>query len=450
MSGHTTVGPLAAAPLPMLLPAVLGAVLGLSGAGNSAVAVVLSELADDMGIDSAASVWTMTIFALTLAVSTPIYGRVADMVGVRAPLAVGITMMSVGAALAAVAWTFPILLLGRALQGLGAGAVPVLAPAAVAAVAHRQAPALARLGAVGVCVGTLGPLLGGALEAVANWRWAMLAPAVGMLAIPATWRAMPSRGVGGRLDVVGAGAVVVAVSGLVLLVQSPSVGYAAGLGGLVLLAAGFFAVVKSVRTKPDGFLPRALVTDPVLIRLALPGGAVPAAWFGLMLGIPTMLSARGWEPLEIGLLLAPGSAVGLVAPRMLRSQLSRFDLSGGLAISCLLTAVALVVSGLGGALGLPVAMAVGMATMSLAFAIGQPAFMACVAAHVPAQVRGVALGIASLAFLTGCSVGSAWVGGIGHATTIWLSIVLLAVLPLSGAPLVASSFRSHNRLRRVT
>jgi predicted MFS family arabinose efflux permease len=74
----------------------------------------------------------------------------------------------------------------------------------------------------------------------------------------------------------------------------------------------------------------------------------------------------------------------------------------------------------------------GVVLVTLAFGLGQPALMAAVGDAVAAEVRGVALGIATLVFLVGGGVGSAVVGGLGEVLGIGPSLLLLALLPLAG------------------
>jgi predicted MFS family arabinose efflux permease len=62
---------------------------------------------------------------------------------------------------------------------------------------------------------------------------------------------------------------------------------------------------------------------------------------------------------------------------------------------------------------------------------------------VPADVRGVALGIATLVFLVGGGVGSAVVGGIGEVLGLDRSLLVLAVLPLAGCLALIATIRSE-------
>ena len=73
-----------------------------------------------------------------LAVTTAVYGRISDLVGVRAPLLAGLVLMSVGALVAALAPTYGVLLSARMLQGAGAAAVPTLGVAILSAATRAR------------------------------------------------------------------------------------------------------------------------------------------------------------------------------------------------------------------------------------------------------------------------------------------------------------------------
>ena len=67
--------------------------------------------------------------------------------------------------------------------------------------------------------------------------------------------------------------------------------------------------------------------------------------------------------------------------------------------------------------------------VTLAFGLGQPALMEAVGDAVSDDVRGVALGVATLFFLVGGGVGSAVVGGLGEMLGMPGALLLLAALP---------------------
>lgn len=413
---------------------LLGLLFGLAGTSTSAVTVALPELAAELGITASTAAWMVSGYAVALAVATPTHGRLADMVGIRLPLCLGVGAMAGGAVLAAVAPSFAVLMVGRVLQGAGAAAVPVLATALLTArlSGPEQGAALGRVAGTAAVLSSLGPLAGGALEAVGGWRWAVALPAIGALAIPALWRVAPARGSGERIDLPGAALVAVAATGLVLLIQSPSAGPVAATVGGVLLVAGVPAVAARVRARPDGFLPREIITNGTVLRSAFAAAAVPASWFALLLGVPLAAASWGWSPLATGALLLPSAVVGLVSPRLARTFLDRIGARRSIALACPAAILALLLAAFGGVAESPVLLALAVATVTAAFGVGQPAMVASVGAAAPAERRGVALGIATLVFLVGASVGAALVGGLAGIVGVPGAFLALVLLPLAG------------------
>ena len=102
---------------------VIGVLFGLAGTGTSAVSVALPELAAGLGVGVASAAWVISGYAVALAVLTAVHGRIADIVGVRGPLVIGVLLMATGALVAATAPTFPVLVAGRVLQVVGAAVV---------------------------------------------------------------------------------------------------------------------------------------------------------------------------------------------------------------------------------------------------------------------------------------------------------------------------------------
>ncbi len=413
---------------------LLGLLFGLAGTSTSAVTVALPELAGELGVTAATAAWIVSGYTVALAVATPTHGRLADMVGIRMPLCLGVAAMAGGALVAALAPNFTVLIVARVLQGAGSAAIPVLATALISArwQGAEQGAALGRVAGVAATLSALGPLIGGALVGLGGWRWAVALPVVGLLAVPALWRAAPSGGSGEPIDKLGALLVALAASGLVLLIQSPSAGPLAATVGAVLLAVGVPAVAWRVRTHPHGFLPRAIITNVTVLRSAFAAAAVPASWFALLLGVPLAAASWGWTPLATGLLLLPAAVIGFASPPVARRLLARLGGRRTIALACPTAVIALLVAALGGVVASPVLLALAVALVTAAFGVGQPAMIASVGAAVPGAQRGVALGVATLVFLTGASVGAALVGGLAGIIGIPAAFCLLVALPVLG------------------
>lgn len=436
----------ATGPSPGVLAVVLGLLFGLAGTSTSGLTVALPQLAGELGISTANAAWVISIYAVALAVSTPLQGRIADAVGVRGPLCTGIALLAAGAIGSALAPNIAVLLTARVVQGIGAAAIPVLATTLISAryEGHARAAALGRLAGTGAVLSALGPLVGGAVEGLGGWRWAIALPAVGLLAVPHLWRVARIPGDGARIDLLGALAVAVAATGLVLALQSPSAGLGAAFAGVALIVVGAPAVVLRVRSRPEGFLPRSVVTNPVVVRSALAAAAVPASWFALLLGIPIALAARDWTPLTIGLLMVPAAAVGLFSPRLATTLLDRLGPRRTLLVACPTTAVGLILAAVGAWYDVTPLLLVAVVLNTVAFGIGQPAMTAAVSGAVPAERRGGALGVATLAFLTGAGIGAAVVGGLAAPLGIGTAVAVLVLLPILGIALLLGGNRTEH------
>lgn len=428
------------------VPLLLGLLFGLTGLGSSSAAIVLPVLGDDLGVSIGIGAWAISLYALMLAVSTAVYGRISDLVGPRLPLAVGVGLMALGALVGALAPNFDTLLAARIVQGAGAASVPTLGVAIVSArfSGKAKAVALGQLAGVASAVSCLGPLAGGSVEGLLGWRAVIALPILGTLMLPLLWRWVPAHGSGARLDLFGAVLVAATAAGVVLLVQSPSSGLPVAVAGAVLAVLGVPAVAAWVRRRPDGFLPAEVIRNATVVRSSVAAGAVPAAWFALLIAVPAVLVARGWEPWHVGVALIPSAVTGLLAPRLAGPLLNRVGPTVSLALAATVSAAALAVSALGAHLGSATLLVAAVVTVTLAFGLGQPALMEAVGDAVHENVRGVALGIATLFFLVGAGVGSAVVGGLGDVLGMARALLLLAALPLVGlAALVPQLLRQR-------
>ncbi len=414
--------------------ALLGILFGLAATGTSAATVTLPQLAGELYITPSTAAWTISAYAVVLAVATPLHGRLADAYGIRVPLVLGVIAMAIGAIGSALAPSFPVLLVARIVQGFGGASIPVLATALVSAMwdGPERGAALGRIAGVSATFSALGPIMGGALEDLGGWRLAMTLPALGLVAVPYLLRSAPTGGSGERIDRIGAGLVAIAASGLVLLLQSPSSGRVTAVVGAALLAAGAPAVVAWVRKRPQGFLPRDVVTNPVLLRSAFATAAIPASWFALLVGVPLAAASWGWTPLATGLLMLPAAAVGLVTPWISRRALGRLGARRSIAVACPIAVAALLVAATGNAVASPALLALGVALVTVAFGFGQPAMISAVHGAVAAPDRGVAIGVATLVFLVGASVGAALVGGLGEVAGLATVFFVMMALPVAG------------------
>ena len=413
-------------------PAVLlGTLIALTVIGSSAVTVAIPVVRADLGLDVSAAAWIFAVFSLCFAVATAVFGRVADRAGLRTPLVVGICLMALGSAIVGFAPSLAVVLVGRVVQGIGSGAVPVLANGIVAArwEGPLRADLFGTLMAVVSVVSGSGPVIGGTVEALLGWRWVFALPALGLLLIVPIARLAPSERRGGDIDVLGVAATATAVAGVLGLVQAPPAGVATGLVGLGLLAVGGPVLLWRVRSRPDGFLPLAVLRNRAIMRAAAAGFVLLAAYFAMLLAAPELLAAlHGWTPLHIGFVLLPAAVAGAVGARWAGRAgptLGHFRTARRSALAAL---AGLLVGALAPAS--TVAIVLGLAGAAVGFGAAQAVLVDHVSVATPPATLGAALGVFNLVVFLGGSVGTALVGGLSGVVGLPAALAVLALLPV--------------------
>ncbi|CAN5917160.1 MDR family MFS transporter [soil metagenome] len=422
---------------------LLGTLIALTVIGSSAVAVAIPVVRAELDLTVSDAAWIFAVFSLCFAVATATFGRIADLVGMRMPLVVGVCLMAAGSVLVGLAPTFPLLMVGRVVQGIGAGAVPVLVNGIVAA--HWSGADRTRvfgsLMAVVAVVSGSGPVIGGGVEALLGWRWVFALPALGVLLIAPIARLAPAERRPGTFDVAGAVATAVVMGGLLALLQAPTAGAQVGIAGACLLVVGTPAMVRLARARPDGFLPRAVVANAELMRPAFAALVLLATYFAMLLAAPELLAeAKGWSPLQIGIALLPAAAAGAVASRVagrIGPRIGRFRtaaVAAGVALCCVgVTALAPEHVG---------AVIVGVAGASMGFGASQAVLVDHVTIVAPADVQGAALGVFNLVAFLGGSIGPTIVGGLSGVVGLPTAVAVTIAGPLAAIALLGGARRS--------
>jgi MFS family permease len=434
------------APAPLWSPTraavLLGVLWGLAAMGTSATSVVIGPLSDDLGLGTAGSAWVLTAFALTFAASTAVFGRIADSVGPRIPFVAGGVLLATGAAVSAAAPDFVVLVLGRLLQGVGAGAIPVLTSTILSAryAGRDRAVALGRSNSVVLVITSIGPLLGGALGVLVGWRGPFLLPVLVLALLPLAARLAPAEGTGQRFDATGAALVAVTAALLLGLVQTIGEPGPVTVVAAVLLLPALLVLLLWVRRHPDGFVPAEVVRNDTVVRAGLAGAGMPVVYFAGLVAVPLTLAARGWDPFQNGLLLLPGALVGAMVSFNSARVLARLGRRGTAMLGLALSAVGALVSA--GVAWSPWLAGVGFVGLTVGYALAQPALVGSVAAAVPEQLRGAALGLFTLVFFIGAGLGSAVVGGLGDVIGLSGALAVAVVGPTTGVLVLATARRS--------
>lgn len=169
---------------------------------------ILATLPEELGTTTDVVQWLLTVTLLVGAVSVPLLGRLGDMFGTRRMFLVALGALAAGSLITAVADGVPLMMVGRAVQGVGAGAIP-LGISLLAAVLprHRSATGVAIISAMLGVGGALGLPLAGLVAD--QWDFHVLfwitgvAGVLAFIGILLVVPEAPSRS-GGRVDFLGA------------------------------------------------------------------------------------------------------------------------------------------------------------------------------------------------------------------------------------------------------
>ncbi|MBE1535861.1 MFS transporter [Actinomadura algeriensis] len=238
----------------ILLATVLGS--GLALLDSTVVNVALPAIAEDLGADIVGLQWTVNAYTLTLAGFILLGGSLGDRYGRRRVFLIGVLWFAAASVLCAAAQDVGMLVVSRALQGVGGA---LLTPGALAIIQASFVPddrprAVGAWSGLGGIAGAVGPFAGGWLVETAGWRWVFLlnVPLAALVVLVAA-RHVPESAdpdAGGRFDVLGAVLAALALAGTTYaLTEAPSgharplVVVAAAVVGAAA-AAGFLAVER--------------------------------------------------------------------------------------------------------------------------------------------------------------------------------------------------------------
>ncbi|WP_433469244.1 MFS transporter [Spirillospora sp. CA-128828] len=239
----------------ILLATVLGSSVAMLDA--TVVNVALPKLARDLNADMADLQWTVNAYTLTLAGFILLGGSLGDRFGRRRIFLVGVVWFAVASVLCGAAPNTEMLIVSRALQGVGGA---LLTPGSLAIIQASFAPddrprAVGAWSGLGGVAGAIGPFAGGWLVEAAGWRWVFLlnVPLAAVVVLVAV-RHVPESvdpQAHGRFDVLGAALAALALAGTTYaLTEAPGGGappiiVATAAGGVA--AAVAFVVVERAR-----------------------------------------------------------------------------------------------------------------------------------------------------------------------------------------------------------
>ncbi|HLS75548.1 MAG TPA: MFS transporter [Nocardia sp.] len=240
--------------------------------------------------------WLFSIYLLAQAVTVPVYGKLADIVGRKPVILFGIATFALGSLLCGLATSMTALIVFRAVQGIGAGAIQpmTMVIAGDLYTLAERAKVQGYLASVWAISAVGGPLLGGVFVDFVSWRWIFLVnlplSAVASWMLARNFRERAERGnqrvdyPGAVLLTLGAGAVILGLleGGHAWAWSSPQ---SVGVFVVGALALALFGWVETRTEHP--ILPLWVFTRRVVVASSLVAVSVGAVMLGLSSYVPT-------------------------------------------------------------------------------------------------------------------------------------------------------------------
>ncbi len=301
-----------------VLEALSGLLLGMfvSMLASTVVSTSLPVIIHDLEGSQTAFTWVVTATLLTTAISTPIWGKLADLTNRKVLYQLAIVIFVLATAAAGFSQNPETLIAFRAVQGIGAGGLAALSQVLMADIIspRERGRYMGLFGAV-MAVATIGgPLLGGVITDAWGWRWnffvalpvalAALVIVQRTLHVPARTRSRAS------IDYLGIVLLSVAVSLLLIWVTLAGDAFAWAsvetvlmVGGAVVSAALF--VVTELRVR-EPLVPLSMFRNLTFTLSVIASIATGIAMFGASVFLSQYMQlARGATPTEAGLMTIP-------------------------------------------------------------------------------------------------------------------------------------------------
>ncbi len=316
-----------------VLESLSGILLGMfvSILATSVVSSSLPRIISDLEGEQSAFTWVVTATLLTTTITTPIWGKLADLVDRKLLIQLALVISVVSSALAGLSHTTGMLIGMRALQGIGAGGLTALGTVLIADIIspRERGRYMGLMGGV-MGIGMVGgPLLGGLITDGPGWRWNFFVglpfAVAAIIVLQRTLHLPPLKRRQVKIDYPGAALLSAGIALLLLWVTFAGDSFdwaswqtAAMVGGsIALLALAVWAESRAA----EPIIPLHLFKNRTLVLSVIASVAVGIALFGTSVFLSQYMQlARGKTPTESGLLTIP-MVVGVFVASTLSGQI---------------------------------------------------------------------------------------------------------------------------------
>ena len=323
-SQQTTAAPLSHPEVLRIISGVLVAMI-LAALDQTIVVTALPTIGRSLGNPEYLP-WVVTAYLLSSTAVTPLYGKVSDIVGRRKTLLFAIVAFILGSVACALAPSLLLLIVARAIQGLGGGGLISLAQTIIADIVSPKERSRYQVYISGVYMlaSISGPLLGGTMAQHLHWSlifWINLP--VGLVALAMTnglLKKLPRHEKPHKLDFLGAGLMAFASIALMLALSWGGIHYPwtspEVLGLLAMSALLWAASVWRLQSAPEPFIPSEILKNPVVAMGTATAMLIMGTYIGITAYLPIYMELNfGLSASQSGLSLIPfmsGTVVGAI------------------------------------------------------------------------------------------------------------------------------------------
>ncbi|XPP25530.1 MAG: MDR family MFS transporter [Leucobacter sp.] len=407
---------------PVLLAVMLST--GLVALDATILATSVPSIVADLGNFSQFP-WLFSIYLLAQAVSVPIYSKLADTIGRKPVILFGIGLFLLGSILCGFAWNMTALIIFRALQGLGAGAVQPIAVTIVGDIytVEERARVQGYLASVWAIASVLGPTLGGLFAQFLSWRWIFFVNIP--LCLIAAWRLIGNYHESlerrrRRVDYAGAATLALGLAALILaLLEGGNAWPWLSLPSFAVFGVGIASLIAFLFIEPrvaEPILDLRILRRPVILTTTLVAIFLGALMTGIASFAPTYLeNSIGVPPLISGLAVAAFTIGWPIASTTSGRLYMRWGFRRTAMLGSSIAAVGTIALALITPWPHPATMAA--VTFVIGFGLGWTAAPSLIAAQssVEWNERGTTTGMNVLARTIGSSVGVAIFGAIANS-----------------------------------
>lgn len=265
--------------------------------------------------------WVFSIFLLTSAIATPIYGKLADTVGRKLVFLVGLFVFVVGSTLSGMSHSMETLIAWRALQGIGAGAIMPVSFTILADIypVEQRARVMGLNGSAWGIAAVVAPLLGGFIVDHLSWHWIFFINIpIGIVTMGLIWFYLQERTERKKFTMDWAGCFWLSLGLLALMLTFQLLGEGqlnvlfVVLGFLISIGS-FWAFLRQEKRTADPLIPLSLFANRTFVVQNLIAALLSGFIMGFEVYLPTWTQGLlGLKASEAGFAITPSSLMWIV------------------------------------------------------------------------------------------------------------------------------------------